>query len=97
MKSEAREVAMARMELLFDLAEKALPGDIDLSRKYIRLLKRINSHYKVSLPRIIKKRICGKCEIALVPGISAKVRVSSHNRYVAYICMHCGAERHMRY
>jgi RNase P subunit RPR2 len=45
----------------------------------------------------MKERICKKCGVALVPGVSARVRLSSHNSYVAYICTYCGAERHKRY
>lgn len=98
--SFAKEVAADRMHRLFDLAQQRTKKDDGASRKlakrYIRIAKAISSHYKVSMPKQIKERICRKCGNVLIPGLNCRVRLASSKGYAAYIC-ECGAERHVFY
>jgi ribonuclease P protein subunit RPR2 len=91
------EIANERISVLFDLAKKCAETDPELSRKYVRHLKRLGTHCRVKLPKEIKNGTCGKCDSVLVPGLSAKVRIASSKRYVVYECLNCKAERHVHY
>ena len=88
-----KEVAAARIERLFSLAEKKTEarGSDALAKRYVALARRISSHYKVKLPIEIKNKICKKCNSVLVPGISCTVRIASQG-YIVYRCA-CGAQK----
>ena len=86
------KVANERIERLFVLAEgRWAAGDDGLARKYIKLARKIGSHYKVGVPLRMKNRICKKCNAVLLPGINCRVRVV-RGGYLAYKCS-CGAEK----
>ncbi len=66
-------------------------------RKYVKLMLKISTHYRVKMPDKIKESICKNCQSVLVPGLNAKVRLVSSHGYVAYSCNGCGFERHTFY
>jgi ribonuclease P protein subunit RPR2 len=92
-----REVAEARIGILYDLAKKTYASDPELSRSYTRMIKQISRHYKITLPHDIKRGICKKCGSVLIPGTSASVRLVSSKGYAAYRCVECGCETHVHY
>ncbi|MDE1857115.1 MAG: ribonuclease P [Candidatus Micrarchaeota archaeon] len=92
-----KQIAEERIVTLFGLAEKAAPEDRKLSSKYVKYLRRIAAHYKVGMPKGIRDRICTRCNLVLVPGITSTVRIASSKGYVAYKCDSCGSERHIHY
>ena len=89
-----------RIGRLYALAQKRTidkgKSSRKLARRYVHIMKRISSHYKVALPKKIKDRICRKCDNTLVPGINCTVRISAHNKYIVYRC-ECGNENHIFY
>lgn len=91
------EIAKERMHILFGLAERRAATDGALSRAYVGRIKKISTHYKVSVPRGIRNRICKKCGSVLIPGLTAKVRIASSRRHVVYACTRCKAEKHVSY
>ncbi len=92
-----REVAKERIGILYDLAKKAYPSDSELSKKYIRIIKQISRHYKITLPREVKTGVCKKCGSVLVPGASVKIRLVSSNGFVSRKCVDCGHETRVHY
>lgn len=90
-----KEVAAERMERLFSLSEKrteARTKDSDaLAKRYVALARKISAHYKVKLPIEMKNRICKKCNLVLIPGISCTVRIASQG-CIVYRC-ECGEQK----
>jgi len=91
------KIALERIGILFDKAENMIKEDELLSKKYVVTLRKISSHYKVTIPKKLKDRICTRCNLVLVPGLNCKVRVVSSHKYVAYRCNSCGREAHVHY
>jgi ribonuclease P protein subunit RPR2 len=92
-----KEVAAERISILYGLALKIVGKNPELSAVYVKTLRRISAHYKVSIPEEIKNRICKRCNLVLVPGLTAKVRIASSKGYVIYACNKCGNETHLFY
>ncbi len=96
-KSIISGIAKERIEILFDLAEKTAPKDSGLSSRYVSIMERISTHYRVGLPPEIKNRICKKCSLVLVPGLNCNVIIGSSKGFVIYKCVKCGSEHHIWY
>jgi ribonuclease P protein subunit RPR2 len=92
-----KEVAAERVFILYKLALEQAGRNPELSSGYVKTLRRISAHYKVSIPDDIKGRICKKCNLVLIPGLTAKVRIASSKGYVVYACNKCGNENHLFY
>lgn len=96
----ARRIAEDRIQKLYALSQRMTverdEGSRKLAKRYVSIMKRISSHYKVALPKKIKERICRRCGNALVPGINCRVRLSPKNGYIIYKC-ECGNENHIFY
>ncbi|MGI0141285.1 MAG: ribonuclease P protein component 4 [Candidatus Micrarchaeales archaeon] len=94
------EIATWRMQQLFLLAANRAKKKDDesrrLSRRYLKLLKEISSHYKVRMPNQIKNSICKNCGNLLIPGLNCKVRLASSKGYLVYTC-ECKEEKHIFY
>lgn len=96
-KGIVKRVAEERIKILYRLAKETLDSDPELSARYVRLIKQIGKHYKIRLGKEIKRNICRKCGVVLVPGKNAKVRVASSRKSVIYICGSCGATNSTKY
>ncbi len=92
-----KSIALERIEILFDSAERISDQNADLSKKYVSTLRKISSHYKVTIPKKMRDRICTNCDLVLVPGLNCTVRMVSSHRYMAYKCKNCGKESHIHY
>jgi ribonuclease P protein subunit RPR2 len=93
--SIVKDIAKERIVSLASLAEKE--NDEKLALRYSRLMKRISLHYKVPLPKEIKKRICRGCGMLMSPGKNCVVRLVSSKRYVLYTCTRCKKENRLPY
>ncbi len=98
--SLVERIALGRIGVLLDLAEgKTLEKNSEsktLAKRYVALARKISSHYKVSIPKKLKYRICRNCGNFLIPGVNCSVRLASAHGYAVYVC-ECGAERHIVY
>ena len=92
-----KEIAAERIQLLYDLAVGMAGRDSALSAEYVKTLRRISAHYKVGMPGVIKDRICKRCNLVLVPGLTANVRLASSKGYIVYTCKKCNGENHLFY
>lgn len=91
-KTAERALALHRIRKLV-----ALAGDSqeERRRRYVQLARRIAMRYQVSLPTDLRRRICRSCDELLVPGRTARVRVSQGR--VAVTCLRCGSVRRFPY
>ncbi len=92
-----KEIAAERIQLLYNLAVGTVGRDADLSSEYVKTLRRISAHYKVGIPDRIKDTICKECNLVLVPGLTASVRLASSKGYLVYACKRCKKENHIFY
>lgn len=99
MKGSMREVitgiARERIGVLLNLAANDPDPYSKYASHYVRLARRISSHYKIAVDE--KIRICRSCNAVLIPGRNSRVRIASSNRYVVYKCDRCGSEVHVHY
>ncbi len=83
-----KKVSQFRVKRLLELAkvsfEKNNEEDEELAKKYVKLARQINKHYKANALNKKENILCKKCNVLLIPGITAKIRVS--NKSVIYIC-----------
>jgi len=90
-------IAEQRVEILFDLAKDVFSNDPELAKRYVKLIGEIGRHYKIRLPKEVKRGICKKCSNLLVPGMNASIRLASSKGFAVYKCLNCGAELHIYY
>lgn len=79
------------MRHLIQLAEASLrQGEAGgEAKRYVSLARRIGMRYQVSLPRDLRRRVCRDCGGLLVPGKTARHRVTGGR--VSVTCLACGA------
>lgn len=96
-----KDIAIERIERLFSLAkDRTVLGDAEskrLAKRYVGMAKRISTHYRVPLPKMVKNSVCKKCGAVLIAGLNCSVRVASSKRYMVYKCLECGEEKHIFY
>lgn len=87
-KDLVKKVGKFRVSRLLELAklsiQKNTDEDEELAKKYVKLARKINKHYKINAIDKKENILCKKCNILLIPGINAKIRVS--NKSIIYIC-----------
>lgn len=89
-RSAVASVARERIEILITQAKEMVETDKKLSRRYVDLARRISERTKVRIPSELKKYLCKGCEIVLVPGRNARVRLYAHNSGIVITCLECG-------
>lgn len=88
-----KDIARESMYLLFDESLKALRrGDKELARRYIEIMTRLSMKARVRLRRDIRRRVCKRCGIPLVPGLTSSVRVRGRGKRLLLVvrCLECG-------
>lgn len=89
-----REIARARIEILFNQAQSAFPSDPTLAKRYIELARRIGMKAGVRLTREQKLSLCKGCGGLLVPGVNCRVRTrSEYGTTVLITCLDCGRKK----
>lgn len=87
------DVAAERIERLHDLARTAVAdGEIDRSRYYVRLARRVAERNRLPLPREFRRFTCDRCDAYLRPGRNARVRLQD-----GHVVITCDCGVHARY
>ena len=86
-----KDIALQRIEILFKLAEKEHKLRLDLSDRYVTLIKKISMRYRVRLKEK-KMRMCKNCNTFLVPGSSSRIRLHK-KKYLLITCLNCGKKK----
>jgi ribonuclease P protein subunit RPR2 len=90
-------VAHERIEILLRQAEEIHPPDVELSKRYVGLAKKISKRTKVRIPREKKRYLCKNCGQPLVLGKNARLRLRPVNSRIIISCLGCGAIRRYPY
>jgi ribonuclease P protein subunit RPR2 len=85
-----QKIARERIVILFEQAGKELEKNPERSRLYVKLARKIGTRYNVRLSKEEKARFCKKCDMPLVLGRTAKVRIESKTKSVTVQCKSCG-------
>ncbi|MEM1586866.1 MAG: ribonuclease P [Candidatus Bathyarchaeia archaeon] len=95
MKSKIREIALSRIEQLFDLAIKMLDKRPNLSQRYVEIARKISMRAKARIPKEKRMLICRHCKRFIFPGVSSRVRLQPRREsHIVITCLYCG--RYMR-
>ena len=93
-----KKIARERIKILFSLAlEEVKKKNYKRARRYVELLRKIGKRYNVRLPKKIKRQICKNCNIPLVPGLTARVRIDSKRKLLLIKCEECKKVYRRRY
>jgi ribonuclease P protein subunit RPR2 len=84
-KEWARDIALQRIEMLFELAERE--QNDERRNRYVQLARRIGMRNRVRIPGHLKMRMCKSCHSFLIPGRNARVRLRG-DRLVT-TCLQC--------
>ncbi|MCD6484859.1 MAG: ribonuclease P [Candidatus Odinarchaeota archaeon] len=86
-----KDIAFQRIEKLFHYALSTVKTDVELSRKYVLLARKIAMRARVHIPRTYRQMFCKKCNTILIPGFNARVRLRQ-NRFsrITLTCLSCG-------
>ncbi|MCD6226435.1 MAG: ribonuclease P [Candidatus Aenigmarchaeota archaeon] len=79
------KIAKERIKRLLELAKEKNES------RYISLAKKIGMRYNVRLPKKIKRKICKKCNIFLIPGKTCSIRLDSKNKCIIIKCKKCNS------
>jgi ribonuclease P protein subunit RPR2 len=78
------EERVDRLQLLARAATRE--GDVERSREYVRLARRVAERHRLRLPRTFRRFTCDACDAYLVPGANARVRLQSGHVVVRCDC-----------
>ncbi len=86
-------IANERIEQLQELAREAVrAGHEERSRRYVRRARRIAERNRLALPREFVRFTCSRCDVYLVPGKNARVRLQD-----GHVVVTCDCGEHHRY
>ncbi len=82
------EIAIERMNILFENAEKQFIKHPERSNRYVELAQKLSMKYNTSIPEQWSRRFCKNCNCFLYPGHNSSVRL--FNESVNILCEECG-------
>ncbi len=85
-----KELAIERVERLFELAEESHLTKTNMADRYIELAREMAMHYKVGMPKEFRTRFCRECGAYLSAGSTSTVRTNTIKKAVIIKCNKCG-------
>jgi len=82
-------IARERIEILLNLAKKEACVHPERCKRYVELARKIGMRYNLRLSKTTKKSICKKCNMMLIYGKTALVRLDSKKKNLNIICKNC--------
>ena len=72
---------------LFKKAEEIIKKDLTKSRLFIKKARKIAMHYRLRIPKNLKRKYCKKCNSYLITGFNSSVRISKKS--IIITCLNC--------
>ncbi|MHA1937236.1 MAG: ribonuclease P protein component 4 [Candidatus Thorarchaeota archaeon] len=89
--SEATRLARARIKLLWKQASEMTKIDPDGARQRMQMASRVAQKVRIKIPQEIKRKICRRCGMILIPGKTCRVRMrSNRSKHLTVTCTDCG-------
>jgi ribonuclease P protein subunit RPR2 len=86
-----RRIALERVLRLFHLSRGIARRDPKLAQRYIDLARGLGMRYKVKLPLELRRAVCKRCKVRIVPGANCRIRIQQRREpHVVYTCLNCG-------
>ncbi|MFA5105675.1 MAG: ribonuclease P [Candidatus Micrarchaeia archaeon] len=95
-RQNAKEAALASIEMLVNLAKKEAASDPALAQEYGRIAFRIAQKARCGVPKSFQVAICKKCFSVRHFGKNTKAVPDTKRGSVVYICA-CGAKQRFYY
>lgn len=77
------KISRERIDTLFNEAKNT--ENIDLARRYIRLMEKIGMRMNITIDRTIKRSYCKNCKAPY-----KEIRISLKNKMIVVHCPYCG-------
>jgi ribonuclease P protein subunit RPR2 len=91
MRSNAKQTATQRIQILFQQAKSVYSANPKLSSHYIETARKIAMATKIRMLPVHKRQICKKCNMLFVQGDNCRVRIRQRREpHVVITCLHCG-------
>ena len=87
MKTKQNKAMLAKIEHLFEMADKNFSKDPKLSNRYVFLARELSSKTQTRIPRGLKRKYCKKCNSYLKSPYNLRIRIQ--NNKVIYFCKIC--------
>ncbi|WP_244403859.1 ribonuclease P protein component 4 [Pyrolobus fumarii] len=90
----AHDIALQGVRLLlFYAREAARRGDYEYARRLVEHAWRIVEKLDVPTPRSLRRGVCERCGVPLIPGVTARFRLEPRGRRgsrLSVTCLICG-------
>jgi len=83
------QIAKERIQILFVQAKKEFKKNLERSRRYVELARKIGLRYNVRLPKELKRKFCKNCNTLLVPNITSQKIVDRKKKAIFIKCTKC--------
>jgi ribonuclease P protein subunit RPR2 len=91
MKSDAKQIAKQRIQVLFQQAKIVYRDNPQLSSRYVETARKIAMAAKIRLPAMHRRQICKNCSMLLVQGDNCRVRIKQKREpHIVVTCLNCG-------
>jgi len=89
MKNSKKQIAVRRMEILFNNALLNAKNNPGLAQKQAEIVKKISMKFKITMPFEISSSFCKKCKRFIAPGVTSKIRLGSKPKSIRITCSYC--------
>ena len=92
--------AYERVNFLYQAAMSVVatqPHNIELARHYLKCIRDIKEKKMLRLSREMKHSICDRCNMLVVPGITADASVCDKGLLVRMTCLSCNTKKQRRF
>lgn len=91
MSRETKQIALSRIEALFELAQQTIRENPTLAQKYVAAARKIAMATRVRLPAKYRRQVCRRCKRFILPNVNCRVRIRQRREpHVVITCMECG-------
>jgi len=91
LRSNAKQIANQRIQVLFQQAKKVYRDNPRLSSRYVETARKIAMAAKIRLPAMYRRQVCKNCNMLLVQGDNCRVRIKQEREpHVVVTCLSCG-------
>jgi ribonuclease P protein subunit RPR2 len=89
--SDVKRLARARIKVLWKQASEIAKSDPDGARQRMRVASRVAQKVRIKVPQDIKRKICRRCGLVLIPGENCRVRMrNNRSKHLTVTCISCG-------
>lgn len=91
-----RNIALLRIEKLFNLAREVIYTDPTLAQRYVHIARKVAMAARVRLPQEYRQQVCRTCKSFILPGVNCRVRIRQEREsHLVVTCLECGQRMRM--